>query len=130
MRLWFWAGWLAVCLAGWTVNLLIRVDGIGLMVAWLVGRRWQLNACGDHLWTRRAAILVQLKYKAATDLALLEEVLVSRLDEQDFFIRKAVGWALRELSKGNPAWVRTFVAAHRADMSGLSLREATKYLPQ
>jgi 3-methyladenine DNA glycosylase AlkD len=50
------------------------------------------------------------------------------LEEREFFIRKAIGWVLREVSKTRPALVRGFLARHRDRASGLTLREATKYL--
>jgi 3-methyladenine DNA glycosylase AlkD len=64
----------------------------------------------------------------ATDTALLEEIVVSRLHEREFFIRKAIGWALRQYARTDPAWVRSFVARHEGEMSGLSRREAMKHL--
>lgn len=86
----------------------------------------------DDLWVRRTAVLCQLGSKADTDTDLLGDVLVANLQGspygRDFFIRKAVGWALREYAKTDPAWVREFVAAHDADLSGLSKREALKRL--
>ena len=86
----------------------------------------------DDLWVRRTAVLCQLGSKADTDTDLLGDVLVANLQGspygREFFIRKAVGWALREYAKTDPAWVREFVAAHDADLSGLSKREALKHL--
>jgi 3-methyladenine DNA glycosylase AlkD len=80
------------------------------------------------LWLRRTAIIGQLGHKEATDEALLFDACSQRLDEQEFFIRKAIGWALRDYAKTNPAAVRSFVLDHREEMSGLSFREATKHL--
>jgi 3-methyladenine DNA glycosylase AlkD len=80
------------------------------------------------LWLRRTAIIGQLGHKEATDESLLFDACVARLGEQEFFIRKAIGWALRDYAKTNPAAVRSFVLDHREEMSGLSLREATKHL--
>src|SRR5690625_582820 len=92
-------------------------------------RRWGT----DHdMWIRRTAILAQLKHKADTDLELLADVLEANLDHSphgtEFFIRKAVGWALREYAKTDPDWVRAFVAEVEDDLSPLSHREATKRL--
>ena len=87
-----------------------------------------MNAKSDHMWTQRAAILSQLKWKSATDLSMLEELIVSRMHDSDFFIRKAIGWALRELARTNPAWVRAFVQKHEDSLSGLSKREALKHI--
>jgi 3-methyladenine DNA glycosylase AlkD len=80
------------------------------------------------LWLRRTAIIGQLGHKEATDEALLFDACAQRLDEQEFFIRKAIGWALRDYAKTDPAAVRSFVLDHREEMSGLSFREATKHL--
>jgi 3-methyladenine DNA glycosylase AlkD len=80
------------------------------------------------LWLRRTAIIGQLGHKEATDESLLFDTCAARLDEREFFIRKAIGWALRDYAKTNPEAVRSFVLDHRTDMSGLSLREATKHL--
>jgi 3-methyladenine DNA glycosylase AlkD len=86
-------------------------------------RRW---ARGEDLWRRRAAILVQIGRKDATDRALLEDVIAPSLDSKELFLRKAIGWSLRELSRFDPAWVRTYVREHEARLSGLSRREALR----
>ncbi len=83
---------------------------------------------GDDLWLRRTVIICQLKSKEKTDTALLFDACARTADEADFFIRKAIGWALRQHSRVDPDAVREFVETHRSDLSGLSLREATKYL--
>ena len=83
---------------------------------------------GDDLWLRRTVILCQLKSKEKTDTALLFDACARTADETDFFIRKAIGWALRSYSRVEPDAVRAFVEVHRDELSGLSLREATKYL--
>jgi 3-methyladenine DNA glycosylase AlkD len=92
-------------------------------------RTW---ARDDDLWVRRTAILCQLARKGATDVALLADVIGANLEGTafggEFFIRKAVGWALREYAKTDPAWVLAFVEEHAAAMSGLSRREALKNL--
>jgi 3-methyladenine DNA glycosylase AlkD len=59
---------------------------------------------------------------------LLTDAIVANLGDRDFFIRKAIGWALREYAKTDPTWVRAFVAAHDDRLSPLSRREATKHL--
>ncbi len=87
--------------------------------------RW-LN--GDDLWLRRTVIICQLKSKADTDTELLFDACDRTAHEIDFFIRKAIGWALRQHSKTDPDAVRGFIDRHLDDLSGLSLREATKYL--
>lgn len=94
-----------------------------------VMRAW---ARDDDLWLRRTAVLCQLASKTATDTALLADVLAANLEGsphgREFFIRKAVGWALREYAKTDPDWVLAFVAEHDADLSGLTRREALKHL--
>ncbi|GAA1151294.1 DNA alkylation repair protein [Ornithinicoccus hortensis] len=90
-------------------------------------------AHADDLWVRRTAILSQLGAKAATDTALLEDCVAANLVDSpfggEFFIRKAIGWALREYAKTDPAWVRAALARHGAGLSPLSRREAAKHLP-
>ncbi len=91
----------------------------------LMLERW---LSGDHLWLRRTVIICQLKSKDRTDAALLFDACERAGHETDFFIRKAIGWALRSYSKVDPDAVRDFIEEHHDDLSGLSLREATKYL--
>ncbi|MDR6417405.1 DNA alkylation repair protein [Pseudarthrobacter sulfonivorans] len=88
-------------------------------------RSWSTD---EDFWIRRAAITSQLKAKAATDSDLLREVIEPNLADPEFFIRKAIGWALREYAKTNPAWVRDFVAEHGAQLSPLSRKEALRRL--
>ncbi|RFU61157.1 DNA alkylation repair protein [Peribacillus glennii] len=83
-------------------------------------------SAGDNLWLRRTAILFQLKYKEKTNEALLYEYIVRNAGSNEFFIQKAIGWALREYSKTNPDSVRAFIDAHT--LSNLSVREGSKYL--
>jgi 3-methyladenine DNA glycosylase AlkD len=89
-------------------------------------RRW----IGDekHMWLRRAAILCQLKHKKETDEAMLFDFCLRRAHEKEFFVRKAIGWALREYAYVNPAAVRAFISRHRTKLSPLTLREAAKHL--
>jgi 3-methyladenine DNA glycosylase AlkD len=82
----------------------------------------------DDLWKRRSAILCQLGMKGATDLALLYECIERAAEEQEFFLRKAIGWALREYAKTDPVEVRRYVRAKDAGLSSLSKREALKNL--
>ena len=91
---------------------------------------WSVDA--DSLWVRRTAMLAQLRHGEETDTDLLERVLVANLDDtaygRDFFIRKALGWALRQHARTDAAWVRAFVSTHADRLSGLSRREALKHL--
>jgi 3-methyladenine DNA glycosylase AlkD len=82
----------------------------------------------DDLWLRRTALLHQLLWKDETDVGWLEAACLDRAHETDFFIRKAIGWALREVSKRDEQRVRRFVAEHDTELSGLSKREALMWL--
>ena len=82
----------------------------------------------NDIWLRRVAILHQLSFKENVDKLLLETILEDNLCESEFFINKAIGWALRDYSKVNPEWVRKFIEKNRSEMANLSLREASKYL--
>ena len=88
-----------------------------------VMRTW---STGPDMWKRRSAILCQLKAKAGTDLDLLYACIEPSLDSKAFFLRKAIGWALREYAKTDADEVRRYVAAHADRLSGLSRREALK----
>lgn len=91
----------------------------------LVLGRWSTD---PDFWVRRAAITAQLGAKAATDSALLAAVIEPNLSDREFFIRKAIGWALRDYAGTDPDWVRAFVARHDAALSPLSRREALRNL--
>ena len=80
----------------------------------------------DNLWLRRSAILFQLKYKQQTNEALLYEYILKNSDSKEFFIQKAIGWALREYSKTNADSVKAFIAGNH--LAPLSVREGSKYL--
>lgn len=81
----------------------------------------------DDLWKRRTSIICQLGSKAATDTDLLAACIEANLGDRDFFVRKGIGWALRQFARVEPGWVRTFVHEHPT-LSPLSTREATKHL--
>lgn len=81
-----------------------------------------------EMWLNRVAIICQIHHKGATNVALLSEAMCSHLSSGEFFLRKGIGWALRDYSKHNPDWVRAFIRDHREEMSALSLREGGKYL--
>ena len=82
----------------------------------------------DNIWLRRVAIDCQLSLKQQTDKALLSEVIQNNFGQPEFFINKAIGWALREYGKTNPDWVKNFVQQYREMMAPLSVREALKRL--
>ena len=94
-------------------------EAVATMEDWLVD---------ENMWLARTAIIHQLGYKERTDTARLFRYCLARCDHKDFFIRKAIGWALRQYAWTDPAAVREFVAAHTAELSPLSIREATKNL--
>ena len=85
-------------------------------------------AVDDDMWLRRTAIICQLGAKADTDVDLLAAAIEQNIDSKEFFLRKAIGWALREYSRTDPSWVNSYVNAHRERLSALSIREATKHL--
>ena len=80
------------------------------------------------LWKRRTSIICQVGSKAETDVDLLARCIEPNLADRDFFIRKAIGWSLRQHAKIDPRWVQEFVSAHESRLSGLSRREAVKHL--
>ena len=83
-------------------------------------------AYGNHLWLRRAAILYQLKFKGGTEESRLYRYIVQNATSREFFIQKAIGWALREYSKTNPESVRLFI--QEQELPKLSIREGSKYI--
>ncbi len=87
----------------------------------LITSRWNKS---NHIWLQRSSILFQKSYKKNTDTALLSSYILNCKDNKEFFIRKAIGWALREYSKTNPDWVINFVANNK--LSPLSEKEALK----
>lgn len=89
-----------------------------------------MDACLSHpnLWVRRVAMLHQLGWKAQTDEVRLLHYALTLAPEPDFFIRKAIGWALRDHARSRPEAVRAFLAQHAQSLSGLTRREAGKHL--
>jgi len=79
---------------------------------------------GDHLWLIRSSVIFQLGRRKRTDERLLSEMILRQADHPDFFIRKAIGWALRDYAKTAPDWVASFVKGNR--LSPLSVREALR----
>lgn len=106
------------------------VDGIapylvGALLPHVDLRAW---ARDDDLWIRRSALIAQLNKKEDTDADLLFELCLARAHETEFFIRKAIGWALRQYARTDADAVRAFLAEHGEALSGLSRREASKHL--
>lgn len=83
------------------------------------------NTSGD-LWRIRASILYQLKYRDAVDTDRLARFILRHAASSEFFLQKASGWALRQYSKTNPDWVRSFIKSNT--LSSLTLRAGGKYL--
>lgn len=90
-----------------------------------VMRKWIKD---DDFWIRRAAIISQLRHKSETDEAELFRYCLHCADEREFFIRKAIGWALRQYSYSAPTAVRRFLLDNRDRLSPLSFREGAKAL--
>ena len=86
---------------------------------------WSLD---ENIWLRRIAIDHQLLRKEKTNTELLEKILKNNLGQAEFFINKAIGWALRDYSKTNPEWVKNFIEKNKEKMAKLSVKEASKYL--
>jgi len=78
------------------------------------------------MWVRRASLIAHLHHRGELNCDLLEETILRLAHEKEFFIRKAIGWILREASKTDPERVERFVDAHADELSGLSKREAMK----
>ena len=110
------------------------IDGLDELVGDIALRYPEVNATllawstDDNFWLRRIAIDHQLGRRAKTDTELLEAIIVKNFGQTEFFINKAIGWALREYSKTDPDWVRDFIERHRSDMAALSVREASRHL--
>jgi 3-methyladenine DNA glycosylase AlkD len=102
-----------------------------------VMRAW---ADADDLWVRRTALICQVGTRQECDQDLLADCVLANLDGstrgtpprspfgREFFVRKAIGWALRDHARADPGWVSAFVETHRDELSGLSRREALKHL--
>jgi 3-methyladenine DNA glycosylase AlkD len=83
--------------------------------------RWKHS---DNMWLRRVCIIHQLSYREATDLDMLTELIFINSGSKEFFIQKAIGWALRQYAKTDPEWVLRFVDVN--PLKNLSYREAVK----
>ena len=110
------------------------VDYIAANLVGHYGLKFQTNIPGimkgwlesHHLWLQRSTLIFQLKYKDQTDTQLLSRHIHALKHEPDFFVRKAIGWALREYSKTNPQWVVHFVK--NVSLAPLSRKEALKWM--
>jgi 3-methyladenine DNA glycosylase AlkD len=99
-----------------------------LLVAYPAEMRPTLSAWArdPDRWLRRAAVICQVGLRSATEAELLSDAIGANLGDRDFFLRKAIGWALRDYSRTEPDWVRAFVATR--ELSPLSRSEALKHL--
>lgn len=125
----------------WLESLITRKswwDTVDALAGWLVGelfrkhpelinpstRKWMGS---NNLWLQRSCLLFQLKYRQDTDLELLFGFIGELAGHKSFWIRKAIGWSLREYSKTDPGAVLSYVQSH-PELSGLSKREALKVI--
>lgn len=86
---------------------------------------WSLD---ENIWLRRIAINHQMFRKEEMKEEIFQEILINNLNDNEFFINKAIGWSLRDYSKTNPNWVKMFIEKNKGKLSKLSIREASKYL--
>lgn len=82
----------------------------------------------EDMWLRRTALICQLRHREETDAVMLFDFCRRRAHEKEFFVRKAIGWALREFAKSDPRAVKAFLDEMGDSLSGLSRREASRYL--
>ena len=109
-------------IASLRLSLILKADPPAMKAAML---EW---AHGEDMWKRRSAILCQLNAKEATDRDFLRGCIAPSLTSKEFFLRKGIGWALRQFARTDPDWVGAYVAEHEAVLSSLSRREALKHL--
>lgn len=108
-------------IAGGSVGRLLMKDAA--LASWLV--KWSRS---DNFWMRRATLIGQLNLKEHTNPGLLFGFCEQMAHEKEFFIRKAIGWALRQYARTDPTAVKHFVEQMGERLSGLSRREALKHL--
>lgn len=107
-------------LAGGVIGPFVRAHGMAqVMDTWIVA---------DNTWVVRAALLHQLAAKEDTDVERLFTYCLKRADDTDVFVRKAIGWALRQHGRTDPVAVRKFLEVNGDHLSALSVREATRQL--
>ena len=109
-------------ISSWIVGPLVRAFPRSMGQSWT---QWNTDS---FMWIRRSSILCQLSAGTATDQARLFRYCLACAHETEFFIRKAIGWALRQYARVAPAAVLSFVRTNAASLSPLSKREALKHL--
>lgn len=111
-----------------TVDALAKTVGTIVRNHPALAQRMEQLAASENMWLRRVAILHQLGAKQATDVERLFRICLLNAADPEFFIRKAIGWALRDYAYRDAAAVREFLERHRARLSPLTIREASKHL--
>ena len=114
------------------------VDGLSAVISEVLHRAYQADAHATafmdewvghaDFWVRRSAMLHQLGWRLDTNESRLFGYALQLAPEKEFFIRKAIGWALRDYARWNPQAVTDFVVQHRDRLSPLTVREAAKHL--
>lgn len=119
-RTWAHVDWLAVKVAGFLIDR--HPDGNALLARW---------STDDWMWLRRSALLAHLEplREGHGDFERFARLAAGMLEEREFFIRKAIGWVLRDVGRKRPELAYGFLDAHLEAVSGLTLREGSKYLP-
>jgi len=132
--------WLTIVDLPWLVSLVTRKswwDTVDWIASTAIGTVLQDEAdyartvaqewiCQDDMWLQRTALIFQLKYRDSTDADLLMTLIEQVAESDEFFLRKACGWALRQYSRYDPKAVRRFLETH--ELSTLTRREASKFL--
>lgn len=111
-----------------TVDALAKVVGALAQADPKLVPRVETLATHENMWLRRVAILHQLGYGTGTDFGRLTRICLSNAADPEFFIRKAIGWSLREYAHHDPGAIRRFLKQHGAKLSPLTIREAGKHL--
>ena len=117
--------------AWWDLVDAIAIGLVGALVLAYPLETWpEVDTWIDHddMWLRRSALICQVGAKVSTDVDRLLDFCSRTAHEEEFFIRKAIGWALREFARTDPDTVARFAVEHRDELSGLSFREATKHI--
>lgn len=114
----------------WDIVDLLASNCIGAICINFPEKRNEVNSWirSENYWLRRTAIIYQLGYGVKTDEEVLYKHILHTCHEKEFFIRKAIGWALRSYSKINSDAVRNFIEINQGKLSNLSIKEGSKYL--